>query len=108
MTGAIDNTDWSFDYADRTLGAETAMLTLDNGSFAGDNVAVNLATAEQLASGWSIATGLASADATFGVNLSTGSAADLALGDVLGSAYGIYEGWGFTLDEGTLKFKHLA
>ena len=48
------------------------------------------------------------AAATFDVELSTGSAANLGLGDALGAAYGIYEGWGFALEDSTLKFKQLA
>ena len=55
-----------------------------------------------------IAAGLSSAAATYGVELSTGSAGDLALGDTLDSSFGIYEGWGFTLEDSTLKFKLLA
>ena len=106
---SIDNDDWTFDYTGRTLDAATAMLTLDSGSFAGDNVSVDLSAVEQVSTGWSIAAGLSSAEgATFGVEVSTGSAEDLALGDTLGSAYGVYEGWGFTLEDSTLKFKNLA
>ena len=40
--------------------------------------------------------------------LSTGTAGNLSLGDMLGADYGSYEKWGFTLDSGTLKFKKLA
>ena len=109
LSGAtIDNDDWTFDYTGRTLDAGLAMVTFDNGTFAGDTVAVDLSAAEQSATGWSIAAGLTAADATYGVELSTGSAADLALGDALDAAYGVYAGWGFTLEEGTLKFKNLA
>ena len=95
--------------ADRALDAATAMLTLNNGTFAGDTVAVDLSKAtEQAAGGWSIAAGLTAANATYSVELATGSAANLALGNALGSAYGVYEGWGFTLEDSTLKFKNLA
>ena len=105
---SIDNDDWSFDYTGRTLDAATAMLTLDSGSFAGDNVSVDLSDVEQVSTGWSVAAGLAAADATYNVELSTGSAANLALGDTLGAAYGVYAGWGFALEDSTLKFKQLA
>ena len=54
------------------------------------------------------APGATAADATYSVELSTGSAANLSLGDTLGDAYGVYEGWGFALEDSTLKFKHLA
>ena len=104
----IGNDDWTFDYAGRTLDAAAAMVTFAEGTFAGDKVAVDLSAAEQVAGGWSIAAGLTAADATFGVELATGSATGLALGDALGDAYGIYEGWGFTLEDSTLKFKQLA
>ena len=111
MSGAaIDNDDWSFTYtADRALDAATAMLSLTDGTLAGDKVAVDLSKAtEQAAGGWSIATGLTAANATYSVELSTGSAANLSLGTALGAAYGAYEGWGFTLESNTLKFKSLA
>ena len=110
LSGAtIDNDDWSFDYTGRTLDAGLAMLTFDGGTFASDNVAIDLTGVEQVANGWSIAAGLTSAEgAKFGVELSTGSATNLALGDALGDAYGIYEGWGFALEDSTLKFKQLA
>ncbi len=109
MSGsAIDNGEWKFDYTGRTLDAGTVMLKLDSGTFAGDNVSVDLAVAAQVAAGWSIVAGLSSATATFGVELSTGSAAALGLGDALDSSFGIYEGWGFTLEENVLKFKQLA
>ena len=84
------------------------MLTLDDGTFAGDNVAVDLSEATQAANGWSIATGLTAANAAYSVELATGSAGGLALGDALDSSFGIYEGWGFALEDSTLKFKQLA
>ena len=84
------------------------MVTFDGGSFTGDTVAVDFSAVEQVSTGWSIAAGLTAADATYSVELSTGSAANLSLGDALGSAYGIYEGWGFALIDNTLKFKQLA
>ena len=109
LSGAtIDNDDWSFDYTDRTLDADLVMATFGDGTFAGDTVSVNLADVDQVSSGWSIATGLTAANATFSVELSTGSADNLSLGDTLGSAYGVYEGWGFALEDSTLKFKNLA
>ena len=92
----------------RTLDAASAMLTLNNGTFAGDTVSVDLADVEQVATGWSIAAGLTAANATYNVDLATGSATGLALGVTLGDAYGIYEGWGFALEDSTLKFKQLA
>ena len=107
LTGAIDNSDWTFDYTDRTAGADTAMLTFYNGELTGE-VAVDLSTVAQAEDGWSIAAGLDSAVAAFGVELATGSASGLRLNDTLDSSYGIYEGWGFTLEESTLKFKQLA
>ena len=83
------------------------MLTLDDGALTG-NVAVDLASVEQVENGWNIAGGISTATATFGVELSTGSAANLGLDTALDDSYGIYEGWGFTLEESTLKFKQLA
>ena len=105
---AIDNDDWTFDYTGRTLDAAAAMLTLTSGTFVGDSVSVDLSGVEQVAGGWSIATGLTAANATYGVELSTGSATGLALGTALDSTYGVYEGWGFKLEDSTLKFKQLA
>ena len=67
-------------------------------------------TVEGLVGGYvfSLAAGLASADAAYSVKVSTGTAENLALGDALGSGFGVYEGWGFTLEDSTLKFKNLA
>ena len=107
LSGGVDSNDWSFDYTERTLGADTAMLTLSTGSFAGDSIEVNLETATQLAD-WSIAAGITDASAIFSVELSTGSASGLSLGQTLDETYGDYAGYGFALEEGTLKFKHLA
>ena len=50
--------------------------------------------------------GLTAANATYNVELATGSAEDLALDEQIAS--GDYAGWGFKLEDGTLKFKHLA
>ena len=104
---AIDNDDWIFDYTDRTLDAGLAMLTFDDGALSGE-VAVDLSDVAQVATGWNIAAGLDSAVAAYGVELATGSANGLRLNDTLDSSYGIYEGWGFTLEDSTLKFKQLA
>ena len=51
---------------------------------------------------------LMAADANYSVELSTGSADSLALDDTLDDSFGIYEGWGFTLIDSTLKFRQLA
>ena len=55
-----------------------------------------------------LAAGLDSAVAAFSVKPSTGNASGLHLNGTLDSSYGIYEGWGFTLEDSTLKFKLLA
>ena len=109
LSGAtIDNDDWSFDYTGRTLDADLAMLTLADDTLAGDTVQVDLSAVEQVSNGWSIAAGLTAATANFSVELATGSAANLSLGDRLDNTYGVYENWGFTLEDSTLKFKNLA
>jgi len=106
---SVSNTAWNFDFTERFDSfAETAALDWSTGAF-GENstVAVTFADAAQARAGWSIASVADAAQATFGVTVgddvvATGLAYNTAIAD------GDYAGWGFTLDEGTLKFSKLA
>ena len=102
----ISNGAWEFDLSDRAAALSgTSLLTWSNADFAGDTVKVNFADATQAAAGWSIA------DAAF-----TGATFDLYIGgsEITNVAYdteisgGDWDGWKFTDENGTLKFKQLA
>ncbi len=103
LAGAIDNTDWTFDYTARTL--DTAALTLNGGTFAGDDLTLKLAASAAPAD-WNIAAGLADTAVGFDYAVYIGDTAlEFTDGKV---ASGDYAGWGFALEDSTLKFKQLA
>ena len=85
------------------------MLDWSAADFAGDTIAVNLATGN--VTEWDLLTATGATAATFnkfdvlvdGVSILT---ATLDLDEAIAS--GDYAGWGFTLENDTLKFKHLA
>ena len=105
----VSNGAWEFDLTDRasTL-AGTSLLTWSGASFVDDTIKVTFADDVQAQGDWNIATvAEAFSGATF----------DVKIGDseiVAGLAYnqqisdGDYQGWGFTLESGVLKFKNLA
>ena len=104
----VSNTAWEFDFTGRadTL-AGTSFLTWSGADFAGDSVKVNFTDATQAASEWSIATATFDATTTFdlyigGDKIAEGIAYDTAIEG------GAWNGWKFTDDNGTLKFKQLA
>jgi len=104
----VSNTAWEFDFTGRadTL-AGTSFLTWSGADFAGDSVKVNFTDATQAASEWSIATATFDATTTFdlyigGEKIAEGIAYDTAIEG------GAWDGWKFTDDNGTLKFKQLA
>ena len=108
-SGNVSNGSWEFDLTDRASAlAGTSLLTWDNANFAGDSVKVSFADDAQAQGGWNIAT-VAEAfnDTSFYVEIGgTEIVSGLAYKGQIAS--GDYQGWGFTLDDGALKFKNLA
>ena len=103
----VSNGAWTFDVAERRAAfADTAMLNWTAADFAGDTITLNLATGDT--NEWSLVG--AATDTVynlFDVQVDgTDIATDLALDAAISG--GAYDGWGFTNDEGTLKFKQLA
>ena len=106
LSGAnIDNGEWEFDFTARTLGADTAALTLSGGTFADDALTLKLADGSAPAV-WSIAAGLADTAVGFDYEVCVGDVElEFADGKVVS---GDYVGWGFAIEDATLKFKNLA
>ena len=101
----IDNDEWKFYYTGRTFSADTAALTLNDGTFTGDSVTLAL-DATDAPQDWNIATGVA--DTAIGFDYTvyvSGDEQTFVDGRI---ASGDYAGWGFALEDSTLKFKHLA
>ena len=104
----VNNTAWTFDTAERyTALAKTAMLDWSAADFTGDTVAVNLASGS--ATEWDL---VSAASTTVynkfdvlvdGVSILSET---IDLDETI--VGGAYAGWGFTVEEDTLKFKHLA
>ena len=101
----IDNTVWSFDYTGRTFGADIAMLTFDNGTFAGGELTLKLAASAAPAD-WNIAVGLADTAVGFDYTVYVGNVEQTFVDGKVAS--GDYAGWSFVLEDSTLKFKQLA
>ncbi|MBQ6351986.1 MAG: hypothetical protein IJJ28_01795, partial [Lentisphaeria bacterium] len=110
-TSAADvaNGKWVFDLTDRAeVLAGTSLLTWDNADFAGDSIKVSFADDAQAQGGWNIAA-VAEAfnDTSFDVEVGGSEiVSGLAYKGQIGS--GDYQGWGFELESGVLKFKNLA
>ncbi|MBQ6352733.1 MAG: hypothetical protein IJJ28_05660, partial [Lentisphaeria bacterium] len=105
---SVSNTAWVFDTAERyTAFAHTALLDWSAADFTGDTIAINLATGSTAE--WD----LVSAAATTVYNkfdvLVDGTSIlseTLDLDDAI--VGGAYDGWGFTVENDTLKFAKLA
>ena len=101
----VSNGAWIFDVSDRDAGlAGTALLNWTAADFANDTITLALGTTA--AAEWS----LVSAASTTAYNKFNvdGIAAGLVLDQAIGNTGTVYDGWGFTLEESTLKFKNLA
>ena len=99
----VANGAWIFDVAERRAAfADTAMLNWTAADFTGDTITLNLGTGDTTE--WSLIE--AASTAAYGTFDVVGVATGLALNEQIAS--GAYAGWGFTNDDGTLKFKHLA
>ena len=111
-TAAVDvnNTAWTFDTAARdTELAGTAILNWTAADFAGDTIAVNLASGS--ATEWDLVSATGATAATFNkfdvlVDGTSILSETIDLDEAI--VGGAYAGWGFTLENDTLKFKNLA
>ena len=105
----VANTAWTFDVADRRAAfADTALLNWSEADFTGDTITLNLATGDT--NEWSLVT--AATDTVYNkfdvlVNGSSILSETIDIDDVIAGTGTAYDGWGFTNDEGTLKFKQL-
>ena len=108
-SGSVSNGAWEFDLTDRASAlAGTSLLTWSTADFANDTIKVSFADDTQAQGGWNIAA-VAEAfnDTSFDVEIGGAEiVSGLAYKEQIAS--GDYQGWGFTLDEGVLKFKQLA
>ena len=104
----VSNGKWEFDFTDRdaTLSG-TSFLTWSTADFAGDTVNVTFADETQAKAGWSIADA-AFTGATFGLTVGAVELTGIAYDTAISGTGTAYDGWGFTLEESTLKFKQLA
>jgi autotransporter passenger strand-loop-strand repeat protein len=99
---------WTFDVAERGTGlADAAMLEWSGADFSERTVTLNLS--EDNATAWALAAGAADYG-DFDVQIDGTGILDapLALGDVIENTGTVCDGWGFTLENDTLKFKQLA
>ena len=104
----VSNSAWTFDVAARsTAFADTALLNWTAADFTGDTITLNLASGD--ANEWSLV-GAATTTAynKFDVLVDGTSILSEAIDLDQAISGGAYDGWGFTNDEGTLKFKQLA
>ena len=101
----IANNAWIFDVTDRDAGlAGTALLNWTAADFASSTITLTLGTGA--ATEWSLVSAASTTEYNkFNVD---GIAAELALGQAIGNTGTVYDGWGFTLEDSTLKFKNLA
>ena len=104
----VEGTAWTFDTAERYAAlAKTAMVDWTAADFTGDTIAVNLATGS--ATEWDL---VSAASTTvynkFDVLVDGASILSEAIDLDQAIVGGAYAGWGFTLEDDTLKFKHLA
>lgn len=105
----VSNGAWNFDLTDRASSlAGTSLLTWSTADFENDTVRVSFADDAQAQGGWNIAAvAEAFSGTTFDIEVGESQiATGLAYNQQIAS--GDYQGWGFTLDEGVLKFKNLA
>jgi len=104
----VSNAAWNFNTADRSAAfADTAMLNWTAANFTGDTITLNLATGDT--NEWSLVT--AATDTVynkFDVQVNGESILSNTIGLNEAITGGAYDGWGFTLEDTTLKFKQLA
>jgi hypothetical protein len=112
----VSNDAWIFDFNERDLGLDgQAALTWSTADFTKDTVTLRIASTRS--EGWTLVSG---ADASkyntaadkFLVEIDGAEAVALTFDDATGKtgtiADGAYQGWGFAVNEGVLKFTKLA
>ena len=108
--GGVSNAAWKFDTTERyTALAKSAFLDWSAADFTEDTIAVNLATGS--ATEWDLVKASGATAETFNkfdVQVDGTSILTETLDLDQAIVGGAYAGWGFTLEEDTLKFKHLA
>ena len=106
----VTNTAWTFDAAERDVTlAGTAFLNWSDADFTGDTITLNLNDSDAVA--WDlVSAGTATVYNKFDVQIDGTSILSEAIDidDVIASTGTAYDGWGFTDDNGTLKFAKLA
>ena len=102
---AIDNGNWEFNFTGRTLDGDTAAANFNGGTFAGDTLTL-LLDATEAPVDWNIASGLADTAIGFAYDVSVGGFEQEFVDGRIAS--GDYAGWGFAIEDSTLKFKQLA
>ena len=107
----VKNTAWTFDAAKRDVTlAGTAFLNWSDADFTGDTITLNLGTGDAVA--WNLI-GTEAGVAVYNkfdvrINGTSILPENIDIDDVIADTGTVYDGWGFTDDNGTLKFKQLA
>ena len=107
----VNNAAWTFDATERDAKlAGTAFLNWSNADFTGDTITLNLGSGDAVA--WNlISTDVGTAVYNkFDVQIDGQSilSETIDIEDVIAGTGTVYDGWGFTDDNGMLKFKQLA
>ena len=104
----VSNSEWKFDVSARAEAlAGTALLDWDAADFAGDTIKLNLADGDGAA--WTLVSGAAATQyGEFDVLVDGSSILDAALALDEKIVGGVWDGWGFTVEDSALKFKNLA
>jgi hypothetical protein len=104
----VSNGAWEFDTAERDAAlAGTAFLNWTAADFADDTITLNLADGD--ATAWTLVSGAAATEyGEFDVLVDGSSILDAALALDEQIVGGVWDGWGFTVEDTALKFKQLA
>ena len=104
----VSNGAWEFDAVERDAAlAGTAFLNWTAADFAGDTITLNLADGD--ATAWTLVSGAAATEyGEFDVLVDGSSILDAALALDEQIVGGVWDGWGFTVEDTALKFKQLA
>ena len=107
-TQTVTNTAWIFDATERSVGMTgTAFLNWTAADFTGDTITLNLATGDS--NSWTLVSAASTtAYNKFDVLVDGASILSETLDLDQAIVGGAYDGWGFTNDNGTLKFAKLA
>ena len=107
----VNNKAWTFDLSarDEALSGTSLLTWGAEAGFSDDKVTVNFADEAQAKAGWSIADA-AFTGATFDLWIggAATTAVDLTLDQAISGTSTAYDGWGFKLENGTLKFAQIT